>query len=313
MVRALLCVDPDTDTRGTTAQVLRERTGYEIVECADLTTAIDTLDPATDGVVTEFDLPDGTGADLLERVRATAPDASFVLFTDADPDEMDTAMPDEAIAEYVPKSLPTAHEELAVLVSHSVENRTQAAYPLPDDEPERVAALAAYEPVLDELAPSFDRLATIAGDLLDVPMAAIGLVDEHEQSFVACFGVEFGVFPREDTICTYAILEEDVSTIPDLALDPRFEDHEGLAAHDLRAYASANMTTPGGRVVGTFCAYDTVPREWTDSDREHLQLLASEAMELLELRRRLHEITDSESRATVPNGGLAEAQRGEHR
>lgn len=288
MVGTLLCVDADADARAATAERLREATDGEVIECPDLATATGALDATVDCVVSEFELPDGTGLDLLAELRETVPDAGFVLFTVADPDEVDTSTLRGGVAEYVPKGSPNAHDMLVELVRHTVAFRTQTAYPLPDDEARRVDALAAYRPVLAAAEPAFDRLATLASDLLDVPMAAIGVIDDRTQEFVACYGVDFGVFPREDTVCTYAALEPGVTTIPDLADDPRFAGNEGLAEHDLRAYASANLTSPEGRVVGTFCVYDSGPREWTDEDRERLRLLAAEAMETLELRRRLH-------------------------
>lgn len=285
----LLCVGPDADSRAETADALREATDREVVECPDRAAAVGALAPSVDAVVTAFDLPDGTGVDLLEPLRDAAPDAAFVLFTDTDPAVVEEATPADAVMEYVPEGVPGAREELARLVAHSVDQRTQTAYPLPDDEDGRLAALAAYEPVLEAAEPAVERLTRLASDLLDVPMAAVGIVDEETQSFVACYGVEFGVLAREDTVCTHAVLEEAVTTIPDLATDPRFEGNAELQGTDLRAYASANLTTPGGHVVGTFCAYDEFPREWTDADREHLRLLAAEAMEVLELRRRLHD------------------------
>jgi GAF domain-containing protein len=313
MSGTVLCVDPDDEARSATASTL-EDAGLTVTTCPDLATAVDRLDGTIDCVVSEFELPDGSGLDLLTVLRERVPDASFVLFTEADPDDIDSSAPDGAVIEYVPKRDPGARTRLAELVHHSVAFRTQTAYPLPDDERDRVEALEAYRPILSDVAPAFDRLATLASDLLDVPMAAIGILDEHEQEFVACYGVDFGVFPREETVCTYALLESGVSTIPDLADDPRFADNEGLDTLDLRAYASANLTTSEGRVVGTFCAYDSGPREWTDQDREHLQLLAAEAMEQMDLRRRLHEHGDTGDATdrrpdAVPAGNAADRRR----
>ncbi|WP_276259421.1 GAF domain-containing protein [Haloglomus litoreum] len=288
MTGTVLYVDPDEEARGATTPAL-EDAGLAVTACADLDTAVDALDDATDCVVTEFELPDGTGLDLLTAVRERTPDAGFVLFTDADPDDIGTSALAGAVTEYVPKGSPNAHELLADLLRHTVAFRSQTAYPLPDDESERVAALDAYRPVLEAVQPAFDRLTALASDLLDVPMATIGVVDDREQEFLACYGVDLDIVPREQTVCTYALLEPGVTTIPDLAEDPRFADNEALDTYGLRAYASANLITPEGRVVGTFCAYDSVPRDWTDDEREHLRLLAAEAMETLDLRRRLHE------------------------
>ncbi|MFB6204918.1 MAG: GAF domain-containing protein [Haloglomus sp.] len=304
MTGTVLCVDPDEEARTTTASALGD-TDLEVTACADLETAVETLETpdGVDCVVSEFELPDGTGLDLLAAVRERAPDAAFVLFTDADPEAIDTSMLSGAVAEYVPKDAPAAHERLADLVRHAVEFRTQTAYPLPDDERERIAALEAYRPVLDEMGATFDRLTTLASEVLDVPMAAIGMIDDREETFLACRGIDLDVLQREDTICTHAILEPGVTTIPDRAEDPRFAGNAELDAYGFRAYASANLTTTEGRVVGTFCVFDSAPREWTDEDREHLRLLAAEAMEALELRRRLQEAGGSTSRGRSSRDG----------
>lgn len=307
MTGTVLCVDPDDDARAATVSAL-EDAGLTVTACPDLAAAVERLDDTIDCVVTEFELPGGSGLDLLAAVRERVPDASFVLFTGADPDEVETSALRGAVTEYVPKGSPNARELLLDLVRHSVSFRTQTAYPLPDDEAERVAALDAYRPVLAAAEPAFDRIASLAGDLLDAPMAAIGIVDDREQEFIACHGVDFDTLSREKTICTYALLEPGVTTIEDVSEDPRFSDNERLEAVPLRAYAGAKMTTPEGRVVGTVCVYDSVPREWTDQDRERLRLLAAEAMEVLELRRRLHEHGDGEADTdprpdAVPAGG----------
>lgn len=317
MTGTVLCVDPDDEGRATTATTLRNATDRSVVECRDLAAALDALGPDVACVVSERQLRDGTGLDLLAELRERAPDAGFVLFTEAEPDAVDTEALGGAIAEYVPKGGQNAHRRLADLVQHTVAFRTQTAYPLPDDEADRVSAIDAYRPVLADAEPAFDRLTTLAGDLLDVPMAAVGIVDNHEERFLACYGVDFGVLPREDTVCTYALLEPGVTTIGDLAEDPRFAHNKGIDAFDLRAYASANITTAEGRVIGTFCAYDNVPREWTDEDRERLGLLAAEAMECLELRRRLHDAEGAtqppEREFYIPAAGTGDASGEESR
>jgi hypothetical protein len=53
--------------------------------------------------VTEFDCSDGTGLELLEAVRASAPDAACVRFTDVPLSDVDTEAFSGVIAEYVPK------------------------------------------------------------------------------------------------------------------------------------------------------------------------------------------------------------------
>lgn len=298
MTGTVLCVDPDDDARTATATALRDATGFGVRECGTMAEAIEMLGEGIDCVVTEHALPDGSGLDLLERVRDASPDTAFVLFTDASPDEIDTAALGDAVTEYVPKGGPWARDELVDLISHTVSARSQTAYPLPEDEAERVAALERYADDPEELQASFDRLTAIACGLLDAPMAVVGMIDAHEQEFVACRGIELESTPREQTVCTYAIMEDGVTTIPNLLADPRFEENEAIQAAGLGAYASTNVTVEG-RVIGTFCVYDEEPREWTDVDREHLRLLGEEASELLELR---HRAREAEADGDTPDG-----------
>ena len=55
-------------------------------------------------------------------------------------------------------------------------------------------------------------------------MAAIGPIDEQEERFLACYGADLDTLSRQETVRTYAILEEEVTVIEDLAADPRFDD-----------------------------------------------------------------------------------------
>lgn len=289
MDATVLCVDADESARRATRETLREA-GLSVETAATLAAATDAIEArAFDCVVSAHDLPDGTGLDLLDRLRDVRPDAAFVLFTAAEPDELDTERVEDDVGEYVRRDLPGAHEALAELVAGTVERRGQTAYPLPDDENERLAALDRYTDEPGALDEALDRLATLAAATLDVPMAGVGVVGEHEQQFLACHGVDLGTIPREETVCTYAMLDDEVTVVEDVRDDPRFAENEGLHEHDIRMYASANVTTPEGAVVGTFCVYDDAPRELDAEERELLALFAAEAAEQFDLRRRLRE------------------------
>lgn len=282
----VLCIDPDEAERSTTCRALRERTDLSVVGCDSLATAKGSLVDSVGCVVTEYELPDGTGIDLVEHAREVAPDTACVLYTTVDPDDIDTSEAGAAIMEYLQKGGDGDRDALVGLVNHVVSFRTQTAYPLPEDEAERLDALAQYTDDPQALEASLDRLTEIAGALFDVPMAMVGIMDEHEQRFISCYGMPSGdSVDREDTVCTYAMLEEDVTVIEDLLEDPRFEDNPGIREVGFRFYASADITTPDGHDLGTFCLYDDEPRGLDEGERALLQKLADEAMDQLQLRR----------------------------
>ncbi|WP_435128265.1 GAF domain-containing protein [Halobaculum sp. D14] len=302
----ILCVDPDSAARREAGARLRDA-GFDVRAAGSLTEAraalggdgdVDAGADATadtnpeadvDCLVTEYELPDGTGLDLIAEARSAAADAACVLFTSTPLDDVDTAAFSDVVAEYLPKDDPDALDDLVDLVEHSLAFRAQTAYPLPETEEARLEALDRYAADPAALSASLGRLTELATALFGVNAAAVGLVDEREQRFLSCHGVSFDPLDREDTVCTYAILEDDVTVIEDVADDPRFDGNEGLAAADIRFYASASLVTPSGQPIGTFCVYHDDPRAFSERDRELLELLADEAMEQLELRRRLDE------------------------
>jgi GAF domain-containing protein len=284
----ILCVDPDDAAREATASALK-RAGLETRTAGSLAVAEEALaaDGSVDCVVTEYDLPDGTGLDLLRTVRDRAPDAACVLFTGRPVERVDTAAVGDLVAEYISKDNPEARERLTELVEQSLAFRNQTAYPLPDDEEARLAALDRYATDPEALGDSLDRLTELATALFDAEAAAVGLIEAHEERFIACRGVSVDRVPREDTVCTYAILDDEVTVVEDVREDPRFEDNEKLTQVGIQFYASAPLVTPAGQTIGTFCLFDGLPRRFEARDRHLLGLLADEAMDQLELRRRL--------------------------
>ena len=286
----LLLADPDAGFREEAADDLREA-GYDVTAVDSATAARDELASAEpiDCLVTEQDLPDGTGLELVREARERSPDTACILCTNVSLENIDTEAFSDVVAEYVSKDDPEFPEALLELVEHSLAFRSQTAYPLPDNEEARLVALERYATDPEALGDSIDRLTVLATELFGVNAAAVGLVDEHEQRFLACHGISLHPMDREDTICTYAILDADVTVIEDTGEDPRFAENEGLREDGIRFYASAPIRTPNGHPIGTFCVYDDESRSFDERDRELLGLLAEEAMDQLVLRRDLRD------------------------
>lgn len=282
----ILCADADPDAREESVEALTAA-GFDTVGCASVPAARDVLDGdgRVDCVVTEAELAEGTGLELLRETREREADAACVLFTDTPAGAVDTTDFGDVVVEYLAKDDPDARRELVSLVEHAVGTRSQTAYPLPDDEADRLAALEAYASDPEAVSASLDRLTAVATALFDADAAAIGLVDAHEERFLACHGTSFEPLDREATICTYAILDGEVTVVESVPDDPRFADNALLVDDDVRFYAGAPLVTPEGRPIGTFCVYDDEPREFPDRERELLSMLADEVVDRLSLRR----------------------------
>lgn len=286
----VFCIDPDDESRRATRDVLRDA-GFDVSAFGSATAAREALDTTpVDCIVTEYDLPDGTGIELLTDARTHTPDIACILFSDAPLETVDTEAFGDTVAEYLPKGS-GSRDRLPDLVRHSVGFRSQTAYPLPNDEDGRLAALDRYVTDTDRVADTVDRLSGVAIALFDIRSAAIGFVDAHHEDFLACYGTGPDSLAREDTVCTYSILDDGVTVIEDVRDDPRFADNERLVEADIRFYAGAPLVTPDGHAIGVFCLHDGEPRSFSERDRELLTMLADQTMETLELRRQVRETT----------------------
>mgnify|MGYP000725216248 CR=1 FL=1 len=286
----VICVDSVAAERQATAEAL-DTAGFDVISVATVADLVAALDSSVDCVVTATTLDDGSGFDAVERVREAHADCPVVLFGEAAPSDVPSGSQSHVV-EYVPRSIPDARERLVSLVTDATLGAYQVAYPVPEDEQARIEALSAYD--VDGLASAeaFDRLTTLVANHFGIDVAFVGLVDEHEERFVACEGANWETLAREDTICTHTILQEDLLVVEDVTEDPRFAGNDALRELDIRSYAGVRLTTPEGHAIGALCCTDSEPRSYTDEELADLRLFADEAMEQLELRRRLNGRSD---------------------
>ncbi len=158
--------------------------------------------------------------------------------------------------------------------------------PKPPDEPARLAALERYAILDTEPEPTFDRIAGLVSRILEVPIALVSLVDVERQWFKACIGLPIHETSRDVAFCAHAIHANDVFEIPDATADPRFVDNPLVTGPPfIRAYLGAPLCTPDNQRIGTLCALDSRPREFTPSQIATLVDLAKIVVDELELRR----------------------------
>ncbi|AKU08419.1 GAF domain-containing protein [Haloferax gibbonsii] len=284
MSRTILCVDNADRVSSVAAAIDAEET-FEAVEATTVEAARTALDErAVVCVVTGYELDDGNGLEIARAIRETAPQTPCVLFTDVSPGAIDTASFEEVLLEYINRDLPDARDRLTYVVDDVINHSAQVGFLKPDDEEERLDALASYD--IDELPieESFDRLTDLIASHFGTAIAFIGLVEAEAEDIVACHGGDWDRLTREDTICTHSMLQEDVMVVEDIREDKRFSENPHLSNLGIRSYAGANMTTPDGHVIGQVCVIDDVVRTYDAEERRELQQFAETAMEVLELR-----------------------------
>ena len=163
--------------------------------------------------------------------------------------------------------------------------------PLPNNEDERLDALARYQ-ILDTSAEAtFDELTRLAARLCGTSMALISFVDRERLWFKSRFGWEITESSRDMTPCQFAILESKLLEISNALLDERFSDSPYVTAPPtIRFYAGMPLTTPDGYNLGTLCVLHNRPYQLSVEQREGLSVLTRQVMTQLELRRHLHEL-----------------------
>ena len=295
--RTVLCVDTG-DAVEEMAEAIRAEDGLEPVTATSITEATAQLDSqSVDCVVTEYELSDGTGLDIVKQLRSNDPQTPVVLFTDVSPSEIETASFEEMIVEYLNRELPDAFDRLGFIVDDVITHSAQVGFLVPDSEGSRLDALAEYD--VDELPieESFTRLTDLIADRFDVAVAFIGLIEKDVENFLACTGSDWDSLTREDTICTHSMLQEDVMVVEDINEDSRFANNDTLQNLGIVSYAGANMTNKDGEVIGQVCVIDHERREYSAAERETLQQFAATAMEILELRQSLRNARRTEVEA----------------
>ena len=281
----VLCADPGSAAGPATAL---DGIGIPTVASETVGDAKAKLDDRdVDCLVTEYEFPDGSGLELVDYVRETAPDTPCIIFTETPPTDIDTAQFEGLIVEYMRKGMPDAGDRLGATVQDLIQYSGQVGYLLPDNEQERLAALDAYDLDAMDVEAWADRISTLVANHFDVAVAFVGLVDEHEENFLGCHGGDFDTIDREDTFCTHTVLEEETMVVEDITEDHRFQNNETLLSLGIRSYAGANMDDSTGHTLGSLCLVDFEPREYTDEQLADLRLFADEAVEQLELRREL--------------------------
>jgi GAF domain-containing protein len=245
-----------------------------------------------DCVVTEYDLPDGTGTELVSAIREIAPDTGTILVTDAPQAQISDGSSVSLVTEFVPKNASEVGPRVVQLVKSTAANRSQTSYPLPASEQARLKALETYDLDDERLVRAVQRITDLAADHFVVPQSSVNIVTERTQEFLACTGASWETTAREESICTYTILREGVSVVEDTSTDPRFADNDNLDEEKIRFYAGATLTTGEGYPVGTLCVYDDEPRVFSEADRVYLSLLAAEVMDWLEVARQPRETPD---------------------
>lgn len=158
-------------------------------------------------------------------------------------------------------------------------------FPVGPNEPLRLAAASRFmEPRERYPAGLFDRVAEVARQHFRVPMATVSLVGATEQRFIGMCGLHVRGTPREQALCNYPVLQDEVFVVPDATKDSRFEQNPLVTGSPfIRFYAAAPLALADGIRIGAVCILDTAPRpELNTAQKIVLRNIAQIAMSELQ-------------------------------
>ena len=127
---------------------------------------------------------------------------------------------------------------------------------------------------------SFDRITRLTAALLDVPVALVSLVAADHQFFKSCVGLPEPWAtdrrtPLSHSFCQYVVASEAMLVIEDARIDPVLKSNLAIRDLGVVAYLGAPLRNRDGHTIGSLCAIDSKPRQWTDEQKRHATDLAA--------------------------------------
>lgn len=161
------------------------------------------------------------------------------------------------------------------------------------NESKRISALRGYNILDTPKEYQFDNIAKLASLVCNAPIAIIALVDEDRVWFKSARGITFDEVPRGTSFSEQTIRNDDqgVFEVYDALVDDLLKYHPLVINEPhLRSYAGAPLVDEQGFKLGVVCVFDTVPRSFTDDQKEGLETLAREVMTHISLKRKSEEL-----------------------
>ncbi|HEX3818338.1 MAG TPA: GAF domain-containing sensor histidine kinase [Chthoniobacterales bacterium] len=141
----------------------------------------------------------------------------------------------------------------------------------------------------------FDRLTKLATEVLGVPVALISLIDRDRQFFKSQAGLPEPLASTRETplshsFCQYVVVSGQPLVVNDAREIPLVRDNLAVRDFNVAAYAGIPLQAANGDTLGSFCALDMKPREWSLRDIELLCGFADQAMIEINLRLEIGEL-----------------------
>lgn len=181
-------------------------------------------------------------------------------------------------------------------------------------DPQRLAALRRVALLDTPAEAAFDRLTQLVVRTLRVPVSLVSLVEEDRQFFKSCAGLPEPWASRRETplshsLCQHVVISGEPLIVNDAREHDIAREQPAIAYIGVMAYAGIPLVTHDGYVLGTLCAIDSAPRDWTTEEIGILRDLAQSVLTEIELREEIIRRAQIQTQLRAREAQLVEAQR----
>ncbi len=125
-----------------------------------------------------------------------------------------------------------------------------------------------------------DRIARVVRRQLGVPVGLVTIVEDDRQVFPGLEGLggwagESRQTPLSHSFCQHVVRREGPLVVRDARTDPLVAANLAVGELGVVAYLGMPITADGETVLGSLCAIDTAPRDWTATEIAALEDLAA--------------------------------------
>ena len=155
--------------------------------------------------------------------------------------------------------------------------------------PKRLAALRDVSLMDSPPEDVFDRAVRLATRMLGTEVGLLSLVDGERQFFKAQVGLpapyaETRETPLSHSFCQHVVQSGAPLVVRDAREDPVLKSNLAIRDLNVIAYLGVPVRTTDGDVLGSFCAIEGTPRDWTEDERAILSDIAAGIESELALR-----------------------------
>ncbi|MFV0173798.1 response regulator [Empedobacter falsenii] len=159
-------------------------------------------------------------------------------------------------------------------------------YPIPANEKQRLQAVYDYNLQAHDKDEELDVFANAASLICNTPIALVSVFDENYQIIKANCGIEVDTVPRQQTICQFSLMEDEILVIDDVNKFEPAQKIAGVKAANIQFYAGVPLIDDNGNALGTLCVNDHHPRKLSDKQRSLLIQLGKNITKLLVSKKR---------------------------